>query len=168
MSVGSDPFAAGTALAELADAQSRLDEATRERDRAISVALVTGNNLREVAEITKCSHESVRRLAERPIFEFRGALYPLSEREAEMLMDKLAGYAGGKYPKDIANYMDGDESWLPAARDIARALHALRLNFDAPPITLDVERGRAVYRVLKLSHKGYPSNTARFFEDHSG
>ena len=163
--MSNDPFAAGAALAELVSAQSRLDEATRERGRALTRALVAGNNLREVADVTQCSHESVRRLSERVVFTFNGMFYPLSEAQTEMLMDKLAGYAQGKYPNDIAKYIGGDASWLPAARDVARVLYAFRLDLDASPISLDEEHGRAVHLVLKISYKGNPSHVARLFED---
>ena len=163
--MSTDPFAAGVALAELVKAQSRMDDATQERDRAITRALVAGNNLREVADATECSHESVRRLSERVVFRFDGKPYLLGEAQTQMLMDKLGGYAEGKYPKDITNHMGGDTSWLPAARDLARALYAFRLDLDAPPIVLDEEHGRAVHLVLGITCKGNPSHVARLYED---
>lgn len=161
-----DPTEAAAALARLVGAQAKFRGAQEDRRVAIVAAVRAEVPLREVAEAAGCSHESVRRIAAADgvvTLELGGREYPLTQRTAELLIYKLAGYAGGAFPRDV-ELLGAGSAWLRPAGRLASALQGAISDDTGAPIRLDQAQALALHQVLRLTAMTIPSPLSDLYE----
>jgi hypothetical protein len=163
--MASRPHTATDALVALRDAQAAFDVASGARHVAILDAVRAGANLREIAQVAQCSHESVRRIAATnggATLVLGDEDFALTEHQVEMLIHKLDGSARGAFPKDIELLAAGTE-WLPAAGQLANRLQHARSE-ESSAIVLDNGLAFALYQILRLTYTGRPTVLSRLYD----
>ena len=153
------PIEAAGALSRLQLAQARFLEAQEERRQAILESVRTDVPLREVAQVAKCSHETIRRIVAADgavTLEFGGHAYPLPGQTIDLLVYKLAGNARGTFARDLER-LDAGSAWLVAAGLLADELHAAMSDEDGNPVVLDEPRAFALHQVLRMTEITRPS-----------
>lgn len=158
-----DPVHSATTLARLVNADRAFRDAQEHRRQAILDAVRAEIPLRDVAEAANCSHESIRRIVAADgvvTIEFRRKTYPLTRDQVELLIYKLAGYAAGRFPRDVELLGAGDAWPLPAGK-LATALQAALSDEDGAAVKLDGNQAFALHQVLRLTHLTIPSTLAR-------
>jgi hypothetical protein len=161
-----DPLHAAAALSQLKAAQARFLEAQDERRHAIVAAVRADIPLREVADAAHCSHETIRRIVAADgevTVEFAGHGYPVPGQTIELLIYKLAGFAGGTFAPDLKLLGVGTE-WLATAGVLANELHAAMVDEEGKPVPLDDPRGFALHQILRLTEMTRPSSLSRLAE----
>lgn len=153
-------------LAGVGNADRVFRDAQERRRQQIVDAVRAGIPLREVASAAGCSHESVRRIVAADgalALEFRGAAYPLTKDQIELLIYKLAGYAAGRFPRDVELLGAGD-GWLEAAGGLADVLQAALVDELSEVVRLDPGTAFALHQVLRLTHLTVPSVMSQLAE----
>jgi hypothetical protein len=138
-------------------------DAQEQRRQAIIDAVRAEIPLRDVAEAAGCSHESVRRMVAADgvvTIEFRNTTYPLTKDDVELLVYKLAGYAAGRFPRDVALLGVGD-AWLRPAGKLATELQSALSDEDGTAVTIAAKQAFALHQVLRLTYLTIPSTLAR-------
>lgn len=154
-----DPMKAADALSRLQVAEARFLEAQEERRQAILESVRTDVPLREVAQVARCSHETIRRIVAADgavTLEFDGHAYPLPGQTIDLLVYKLAGNARGTFAHDL-ELLGAGSAWLAAATVLADELHAAMADEDGNPLVLDEARAFALHQVLRLTEMTRPS-----------
>jgi hypothetical protein len=106
-----------------------------------------GVPLREVAQVARCSHETIRRLIAANgavTLEFEGSTYLLPGQTIDLLIYKLAGHARGTFASALER-LDAGTAWLSAAGLLADELHAAIGDGDGHPVRLDDARAFALH-----------------------
>jgi hypothetical protein len=82
------------------------------------------------------------------------------DQQVELLIYKLAGYAAGTFPQDVALLGAGD-AWLLPSGKLAAALQAALSDEKGMPVTIDSKEAFALHQVLRLTHLTILSTLAR-------
>ena len=154
-----DPIRAARALSRLQVAEARFLEAQEERRQAILESVRADVPLRELAQVARCSHETIRRIVAADgavTLELDGDAYPLPGQTIDLLIYKLAGHARGTFARDLEMHGAGT-AWLSAAGVLADELHAATADEDGKPLRLDHARAFALHQVLRFTQKMRPS-----------
>jgi hypothetical protein len=154
-----DPLRAANAVAQLQNAQADFLQAQQARRQAIVEAVRADVPLREVAEVARCSHETVRRIVAADgavALELDGRTYTLPGQAIEVLIYKLAGHARGSFAHDLESLGAGT-SWLPAAGVLAEELHQAIADEAGGAVRLDLPRAFALHQVLRHTEMTRPS-----------
>jgi hypothetical protein len=162
-----DPLRAADALAHLQHAQADYLQAQEARRQAILEAVRADVPLREVAEVARCSHETVRRLlaADGAVtLEFDGRTYPLPGQAVDVLVYKLAGHARGTFARDLGSLGAGS-AWLPVAGALAEELHEAMSDDAGAAVRLDLPRAFALHLVLRHTEMARPSVLSELAEN---
>jgi hypothetical protein len=150
---------AAQAMGRLRAAEEHFVEAQEERRQAILDAVRADVPLRDVAELARCSHETIRRIVAAHgavAIALDGQEYVLPGQTIDLLIYKLAGNARGSFPKDVQLLKAGDR-WLAAAGVLADELHAAMADDDGNPIEVDEPRAFALWQVLRATEMMRPS-----------
>ncbi|MGN6869280.1 MAG: hypothetical protein ACTHMY_12840 [Solirubrobacteraceae bacterium] len=154
-----DPFRAAHALARLEVAETHFLDAQEERRQAILDSVRADVPLREVAQVARCSHETIRRIVAADgavTMEFARHAYPLPGQTVEVLIYKLAGNARGTFARDLERLSAGT-GWLAAAGLLADELHGAMADEEGKPVRLDDARAFALHQVLRFTQMNRPS-----------
>jgi hypothetical protein len=146
-------------MARLRVAEEHFLEAQEERRQAILESVRADVPLREVAQLARCSHETVRRMVAAKgavVIALDGNEYLLPGKTIDLLVYKLAGNARGSFPNDV-QLLNAGGGWLAAAGVLADELHAAKGDDDGKPVKLDEARGFAVWQVLRATEMMRPS-----------
>ena len=155
---------AAQAMARLRVAEEHFLEAQEERRQAILASVRADVPLREVAQLARCSHETVRRIvaADGAVAialdgqELDGQEYLLPRKTIDLLIYKLAGIARGSFPNDV-QLLNAGGGWLAAAGTLADELHAAIADEDGKPVKLDETGAFALWQVLRATEMMRPS-----------
>lgn len=150
---------AAQAMGRLRAAEEHFVEAQEERRQAILDAVRADVPLREVAELARCSHETIRRIVAADgavALALDGQEYVLPGKTIDLLIYKLAGNARGSFPKDVQLLNAGDR-WLAAAGALADELHASIADDNGNPVDVDEPRAFALWQVLRATEMMRPS-----------
>src|ERR1700733_13645431 len=121
-----DPMKAADALSRLQVAEVRFLEAQEERRQAILESVRADVPLREVAQLARCSHETIRRIVAADgavAITLDGQEYLLPGKTIDLLIYKLAGNARGSFPNDV-QLLNAGGGWLASAGALADQPHA--------------------------------------------
>jgi len=141
------------------------DLATRRQD-AIIEALNSGNSLRAVANVARCSYESVRRLAgpEAAIFEWNGGTYVMTFDATRVLECKAEGFASGRFHNESAEQIAAGQEWQAATAELLTQLRRSRRG-ETKTIPLDGGLARALYLILTATYTGRPNRLSDLYDD---
>jgi hypothetical protein len=89
---------------------------------------------------------------EQVVFEVGGSLYPLPERQATLLAERLRLFAQGKFPDEVHRLAAG-EGWIEGARPAADVIEDTLVERRIGPIPLEGKAADAVFQVLRISHE---------------
>ena len=89
---------------------------------------------------------------EQVVFEVGGGLYPLPERQATLLAEKLRLFAKGTFPDEVRRLAAG-EGWIEGARPAADVIEDILVERRVGPIPLEGKAADAVFQVLRISHE---------------
>jgi hypothetical protein len=89
---------------------------------------------------------------EQVVFQVGGGLYPLPERQATLLAEKLRLFAKGTFPDDVRRLAAG-EGWIEGARPAADVIEDTLVERRLGPIPLEGQTADAVLHVLRTSHE---------------
>jgi hypothetical protein len=92
---------------------------------------------------------------EEVVFEVGGSLYPLTERQATLLAEKLRLFAKGEFPDDVRRLAAG-EGWIEGARPAADVIEDTLVERRIGPIPLEGKTADAIFQVLRISHESQP------------
>ena len=140
-------------------AEEHFLEAQEERRQAILESVRADVPLREVAQLARCSHETIRRIVAADgavAIALDGQEYLLPGKTIDLLIYKLAGNARGSFPHDV-QLLNAGGGWLAAAGALADELHAAMGDDDGKPVELDEARAFALWQVLRATEMMRPS-----------
>lgn len=115
--------------------------------------------LREVAQLARCSHETIRRIVAADgavAITLDGQEYLLPGKTIDLLIYKLAGNARGSFPNDV-QLLNAGGGWLASAGALADELHAAMGDDDGKAVELDEARAFALWQVLRATEMMRPS-----------
>ena len=153
-----EPMKAVQAMARLRLAQEHFLEAQGERRQAILESVRADVPLRDVAQLARCSHETIRRFVAADgavTIALDGQEYLLPGKTIDLLTYKLAGNARGSFPHDVELLSAGD-GWLAAAGALADELYAAMGDENGKPVELDEVRAFALWQVLHATEMMRP------------
>jgi hypothetical protein len=146
-------------MGRLRAAEEHFVEAQEERRQPILDAVRADVPLREVAELARCSHETIRRIVAAdgavPI-ALDSQEYALPGKTIDLLIHKLADNARDSFPNDVQLLNAGDR-WLAAAGALADELHAAMADDDGNTVDVDEPRAFALWQVLRATEMMRPS-----------
>lgn len=146
-------------MARLRVAEEHFLQAQEERRQAILESVRADVPLREVAQLARCSHETIRRIVAAGgavVILLDGQEYLLPGKTIDVLIYKLAGNARGSFPNDVQLLAAGG-GWLAAAGALADELHAAIRDDEGKPVKLDEARAFALWQVLRATEMMRPS-----------
>ena len=153
-----DPIQAANALARLQIAEAKFTEAQEERRLAILKAVRADNPLREVADIARCSRETIRRIVAsdgQVTIEFDRE-YRLGGQSINFVLFRLQGFGQRAFgPNPVIH--GTDNTWLAAADHLAGRIEAARAQESGEPVRLTEQTAFALHQSLLQSQKTNPS-----------
>jgi hypothetical protein len=165
-----EPLRAANALSHLQNAHADFLRSQEARRQAILEAVRADVPLREVAELARCSHETVRRIVAADgavTLELDGRTYRLPGQTIDVLIYKLAGHARGTFARDLESLGAGT-SWLPAAGALAEELHQAMADEAGASVRLEHPHAFALHQVLRHTEMARPSVLSELAETLAG
>lgn len=154
---------AADALSRLQIAEAHFTEAQEARRQAILESVRADVPLREVAQVARCSHETIRRIVAADgevTVEFDGHAYPLPGQTVEVLVYKLAGNARRIFARDLERINAGT-GWLASAGVLADEMHTAMADEEGKPVGLNEATAFALHQVLRFTEMNRPSALSR-------
>ena len=153
-------------LAALGSVQANFEDIATRRQDAIIEALNSGNSLRVVADVARCSDQSVRRLAgpEAAVFEWNGGTYVMTFDATRVLEYKAEGFASGRFHNESAEQIAAGTGWQAAASELLTQFRRSRRG-ETKTIALTGELARALDLILTATNTGRPNRLADLYDD---